>query len=549
MVAEYHNQSKLRFWCQMVLPLVYDDSLSYMELLNKVVNYLNNCIQDVGNCETNIELLLDAFESLQDYVNEMVEDISPEIESVIDQMIENGDFTEILTDALNTVVAPEYDEETTYLQYEYVLYEGNLYRANTTTSGEFDPTKWTEKTIAQDLTVLERYVYGLTANDIPYDGTQTYDAGSTGKAIKDLAAEVDSLDAGDIAYNSSTTYNNATVGKELGDLKGAINSLGDNGIWLCVGDSFLVENPGNTSWAMCIATYLGKTYGTDVVISAKSGSGFSHPSDNIKFLDLVNSASISEANRPKVSKVIFGGGTNDIFTATQTDLETDIPTAVKRAKQLFPNAKVYVADTECWINSTYTYATRASLYEHYQNGCAMGGGLFLGAVGIGCKLNPSTMLGNDKQHPVLAGQQDIAKRILLAMSGIPYRGTKTARTGNFWTFERNDIITVTWYSNYTYNLPEAIASLTPDGGNGIQIALNDFVVPETNSNDIGFFTGNITANGVIIACSIRIRPISTGFEVFPYIVNSNGTFTALTNVTRIQILAGQGLDITAHCIG
>ena len=222
MVAEYHNQSKLRFWCQMVLPLVYDDSLSYMELLNKVVNYLNNCIQDVGNCETNIELLLDAFESLQDYVNEMVEDISPEIESVIDQMIENGDFTEILTDALNTVVAPEYDEETTYLQYEYVLYEGNLYRANTTTSGEFDPTKWTEKTIAQDLTVLERYVYGLTANDVPYDGTQTYDAGSTGKAIKDLAAEVDSLDAGDIAYNSSTTYNNATVGKELGDLKGAL---------------------------------------------------------------------------------------------------------------------------------------------------------------------------------------------------------------------------------------------------------------------------------------------------------------------------------------
>ena len=224
MVAEYHNQSKLRFWCQMVLPLVYDDSLSYMELLNKVINYLNNCIQDVGNCETNIELLLDAFESLQDYVNEMVEDISPEIESVIDQMIENGDFTEILTDALNTVVAPEYDEETTYLQYEYVLYEGNLYRANTTTSGEFDPTKWTEKTIAQDLTLLERYVYGLTANDIPYDGTQTYDAGSTGKAIKDLAAEVGSLDAGDIAYNSSTTYNNATVGKELGDLKGTISN-------------------------------------------------------------------------------------------------------------------------------------------------------------------------------------------------------------------------------------------------------------------------------------------------------------------------------------
>ena len=31
-----------RFWCQHVLPQVYDDSLSYMELLNKVVTYINS---------------------------------------------------------------------------------------------------------------------------------------------------------------------------------------------------------------------------------------------------------------------------------------------------------------------------------------------------------------------------------------------------------------------------------------------------------------------------------------------------------------------------
>ena len=30
------------FWCQKVLPLVYDDSLSYYELLCKVVDYINN---------------------------------------------------------------------------------------------------------------------------------------------------------------------------------------------------------------------------------------------------------------------------------------------------------------------------------------------------------------------------------------------------------------------------------------------------------------------------------------------------------------------------
>lgn len=33
-----------RFWCQSVLPLVYDDSLSYYEVLCKVVKYINDLI-------------------------------------------------------------------------------------------------------------------------------------------------------------------------------------------------------------------------------------------------------------------------------------------------------------------------------------------------------------------------------------------------------------------------------------------------------------------------------------------------------------------------
>lgn len=34
----------LEFWCQKVLPLVYDDSLSYYELVDKVVSKLNELI-------------------------------------------------------------------------------------------------------------------------------------------------------------------------------------------------------------------------------------------------------------------------------------------------------------------------------------------------------------------------------------------------------------------------------------------------------------------------------------------------------------------------
>lgn len=38
------NVRPLRYWVQKILPLVYDDSLSYYELLNKVVYKLNECI-------------------------------------------------------------------------------------------------------------------------------------------------------------------------------------------------------------------------------------------------------------------------------------------------------------------------------------------------------------------------------------------------------------------------------------------------------------------------------------------------------------------------
>lgn len=47
-----------RFWCQKVLPLVYDESLSYYEVLCKVVDYLNNMVNDVNK-------VIDEYEDLK----------------------------------------------------------------------------------------------------------------------------------------------------------------------------------------------------------------------------------------------------------------------------------------------------------------------------------------------------------------------------------------------------------------------------------------------------------------------------------------------------
>ena len=46
-----------RFWCQKVLPLVYDDSLSYYEVLCKVVDYINKLIETDKELISDVETL------------------------------------------------------------------------------------------------------------------------------------------------------------------------------------------------------------------------------------------------------------------------------------------------------------------------------------------------------------------------------------------------------------------------------------------------------------------------------------------------------------
>lgn len=58
----YSEQKELPYWCQKVLPLVYDESLSYYEVLAKVVAYINNLIEDVATLEDNLETLKEVVE-------------------------------------------------------------------------------------------------------------------------------------------------------------------------------------------------------------------------------------------------------------------------------------------------------------------------------------------------------------------------------------------------------------------------------------------------------------------------------------------------------
>jgi hypothetical protein len=58
-----------RFWCFKVLPLVYDDSLSYYEILCKVVDYINKLIEQDKIFADEINDLKNELKIVQDWIN------------------------------------------------------------------------------------------------------------------------------------------------------------------------------------------------------------------------------------------------------------------------------------------------------------------------------------------------------------------------------------------------------------------------------------------------------------------------------------------------
>lgn len=111
----YTGQGAFRYWCQTALPLVYDDSLSYYELLNKVVVYLNNVISDMTNATTNIDSLLSAFNQLQEYVNTYFVDIDiqDEINQKLDELALDGTLTDLISPFIPDLVTEWLNEHVT----------------------------------------------------------------------------------------------------------------------------------------------------------------------------------------------------------------------------------------------------------------------------------------------------------------------------------------------------------------------------------------------------------------------------------------------------
>ena len=83
-MGDFIKNSPFRFWCQKVLPLVYDDSLSYYELLCKVVGKLNELAENQNNLSDEIK---EVAKDLNDFKNQVPGMVEAKVEEWLNNYI------------------------------------------------------------------------------------------------------------------------------------------------------------------------------------------------------------------------------------------------------------------------------------------------------------------------------------------------------------------------------------------------------------------------------------------------------------------------------
>lgn len=104
-----------RFWCHKVLPLVYDDSLSYYELLCKVVKHMNEMGEEINRIVTDLA-------NFKTYVDGRFEEIDSDLENYVQRKLDEMFAEWAIDGTLDDMVSKTLEKSVTIP----VLYAGDI---------------------------------------------------------------------------------------------------------------------------------------------------------------------------------------------------------------------------------------------------------------------------------------------------------------------------------------------------------------------------------------------------------------------------------------
>lgn len=102
MILGREDLKPFKAWFQKTLPLVYDDSLTYQELLYKLIVKINEVVESQNQTNENFDELYALFIQLKEYVDNYFKnlDVQEEINNKLDEMAKDGTLDKIINEQI-----------------------------------------------------------------------------------------------------------------------------------------------------------------------------------------------------------------------------------------------------------------------------------------------------------------------------------------------------------------------------------------------------------------------------------------------------------------
>ena len=479
--------------CAKVIPLAFDESMSYYEVLCSLTAYLKEKITPALN-ET-----IEGLEELESYVKNYFDnlDVQQEINNKLDEMAESGQLTEIVTAYLQIKGILAFDTIAD-MKLSDNLVDGSFaktYGKSTLLDGEgrfYKVREILNTDVVDEVNIIALDNPNLIAELIPEDYLDEID---------NIETEIGDLDNLETTDKSSIV--NAINEVNSSSSSGVPSLKGKNVI--VIGDSLSI----NGRWGTYFINYSecnGENYGNGS--AGFLSKGITSPYQNMDFNDMlnyiINNKTTDEKN--SLDYLIVGGGINDALNSyTPTNIGNAVQTFITTAKTNFPNAKIIIIpiNTFKWLKAIELDRFNAIIDTCKSNG-VMTNDEFIFWLSATNDYN-----SGDNIHLTDAGYQLLAHYMLTVINGgtitnfedVKYTlNTNWSKLVYFGVHRKGNVITMQGVLHYTGgSIQNGDTLLTFDEGSRITAShdYNKFLFCLFYSSSKEFISGLNVADGVI----------------------------------------------------
>ena len=321
-------------FCQKVIPLACDESMSYYECLCALYNYLKNDVVPAININA------DAITSLEEYVNNYFDnlDVQTLINNKLDEMAESGELAEIIAQYVSLNAVFGYDTISDMSDAENLI-NGSICRCigkdtyNDGKGGYYKVRHITSGDTIDGYNIVELQDVELIAERLP-----EYEINLLNTLIEQTNTKIGNLSNLETEYKSN--------------LVGAINEVKNQGLTEIVifGDSWSDPTSLDAIWGT--QNYIGAELNLHVDNYAKSGAYMSGTSTNDLEDQIATFNADSNVNKSKVKYIVILGGINDYRNSvTWSTLKNKIEEQIELLKGYCPQAKIiYVSNCQYYYS-------------------------------------------------------------------------------------------------------------------------------------------------------------------------------------------------------